>query len=208
MARIPIFVLAAFFIGLLPGVARSGEPPAPKPEKPAEPQAPVYVLKQVQEMNGDKAARPPTTFRAGHVKPRKLPASALQRTKTGYSIRLPSGAPIATPTVVGGRLFVSGGFHSKEFYCFDAEIANPRLWACLSEQTEIVLSLNSQIPNPVTIAIKNTGKLDPLKTIFNVIHIRSNHCPVKHLPTGQIRIEINVRSQDEVLVVAIRSLPE
>jgi len=35
-------------------------------------------------------------------------------------VQLPSKAPIPTPTVYKGKIYVSGGFHSKEFYCIDA----------------------------------------------------------------------------------------
>ncbi len=34
-------------------------------------------------------------------------------------------APIPTPTVYKDRLYVSGGFHSREYYCFDAESGKP-----------------------------------------------------------------------------------
>src|SRR6516225_6189947 len=78
------------------------------------------ITAQVREMNSDKFAAPPTQFRTGHVNPKKLDAKAIQKTETGFEISLPSGAPVPTPTVYKGKLYVSGGFHSKEFYCFDA----------------------------------------------------------------------------------------
>ncbi len=33
---------------------------------------------------------------------------------------MPSGGAVPTPTVYRGKLYASGGFSSKEFYCFDA----------------------------------------------------------------------------------------
>jgi outer membrane protein assembly factor BamB len=75
---------------------------------------------QVREMNSDKFAAPPTQFRTGHLNPKKLDAKAIQKTETGFTIKLPSGAPIPTPTVYKGKLYVSGGFSTKEYYCFDA----------------------------------------------------------------------------------------
>nr|MDQ3332779.1 PQQ-like beta-propeller repeat protein [Planctomycetota bacterium] len=39
----------------------------------------------------------------------------------GFVIQLPSESPIPTPTVYDGRLYVSGGFSSEEYYCFDAQ---------------------------------------------------------------------------------------
>ena len=71
--------------------------------------------------NSDKFAAPPTQFRPGHVTPRKLDAEALTRTAGGFTVQLPSKAPVPTPSVYKGKLYVSGGFHSKEFYCLDAE---------------------------------------------------------------------------------------
>lgn len=71
-------------------------------------------------MNSDKFASPPTKFRPGHANPRKLDEKAIKQTAAGFEIKLPSGAPIPTPTVYKGKIYVSGGFHSREYYCFDA----------------------------------------------------------------------------------------
>jgi outer membrane protein assembly factor BamB len=81
----------------------------------------VDILKEVQEWNSDKYLAPPTQFRQGHVSPRKLDEKALQKSQTGFMVSLPSNAPIPTPTVYQGNLYVSGGFHSKEFYCLKAD---------------------------------------------------------------------------------------
>src|SRR5262249_60528957 len=53
--------------------------------------------------------------------PRHLDPKAVHKTGGGSTIHLPSKAPIPTPSVYRGKLYVSGGFHSKEFYCFNAE---------------------------------------------------------------------------------------
>ena len=68
----------------------------------------------------DKYVKPPTQFRQGHVTPRQLDENAITKSATGFEVSLPSKAPIPTPTIHDGKLFVSGGFHSKEFYCLDA----------------------------------------------------------------------------------------
>src|SRR5690349_19298245 len=87
----------------------------------AEDAGDATVLAAVLEMNDtSKYGAPPTEFRKGHVTPRELPEEAVTRTKEGYVIALPSRAPIATPAVYEGRLYVSGGFRSREFYAFDA----------------------------------------------------------------------------------------
>src|SRR2546427_10794324 len=38
----------------------------------------------------------------------------------GWKVVIPGGRPLATPAVVGGQVFVGGGFGSFEFYAFDA----------------------------------------------------------------------------------------
>ncbi len=84
------------------------------------------VLKEVLEMNSDKYASPPTKFRKGHVT-KKKPAKVKQ-TKIGFEIRFPSGAPITTPAIYDNKVFVSGGFKSKEFYAFSATTGKP-VWS-------------------------------------------------------------------------------
>src|SRR3974377_1170210 len=37
-----------------------------------------------------------------------------------WKLRIPGGHPLATPAVVGDRIFLGGGFGSYEFYAFDA----------------------------------------------------------------------------------------
>jgi Ca-activated chloride channel family protein len=78
------------------------------------------ITAQVQEMNSARYASPPSEFRVGRVTPKALPAEALKKTDDGFTIKLPSGAPIPTPTVYKGKLFVSGGFSTKDYFCFDA----------------------------------------------------------------------------------------
>lgn len=78
------------------------------------------VLEQMLEMNSAKFAAPPTKYRAGHVTARKLDAKAISKTQSGFEIKLPSGAPIATPAIHDGKLITGGGFRSKELYAFNA----------------------------------------------------------------------------------------
>ncbi len=115
-----IFAAMAFFITCCYAPA---QPPAAQTAKSdawrdAEK---VDITAQVKEMNSSKFASPPTDFRKGHVTPRKLDARAISIDKSGFTITLPSGAPIPTPTVYQGKLYISGGFHSKEYYCCDAQ---------------------------------------------------------------------------------------
>ena len=84
------------------------------------------ILAKVLEMNSDKYGSPPTKFRKGHVTRRKPPKA--KRTARGFEIQFPSGAPIVTPAVYQNKLYVSGGFNSKEYYAFEAKTGNST-WA-------------------------------------------------------------------------------
>jgi outer membrane protein assembly factor BamB len=101
-------------------VLGSEEPPKEETENTKAVET-IDVLAKVCEWNSDKFVAPPTDFRQGHVTPRKLEDKALSKNEQGYTVKLPSGAPIPTPSVYRGKLYVSGGFHSKEFYCFTAD---------------------------------------------------------------------------------------
>ena len=79
------------------------------------------ILQKARDWQALPNPKPPTEFRAGHVTSRKLGKDALRAEPGGFEITLPSGAPITTPTVYDGKVFSSGGFHSKEFYAVDAK---------------------------------------------------------------------------------------
>jgi outer membrane protein assembly factor BamB len=96
-------------------------PVAPMPKAVPETAQDKDITAEVKDWNSEKFASPPTKFREGHVTPRKLDAKAHQKLADGFSVQLPSKAPIPTPTVYRDKVYVSGGFHSKEFYCFDAK---------------------------------------------------------------------------------------
>jgi len=96
--------------------------------KEAKKEESTDITSQVREMNSDKYASPPTQFRVGHVKPKALDAKAISVTATGFAIKLPSGAPIPTPTVYKGKIFVSGGFSTRDYFCFDA-VTGKLVWA-------------------------------------------------------------------------------
>jgi outer membrane protein assembly factor BamB len=115
-----ICLAMALIAGGYCALAQTPAPPATKSDKVQEP-AKIDVTARVKEMNSSKFASPPTTFRTGHVTPRKLDAKAIRLQEKGFTVTLPSGAPIPTPTVYKGKLYVSGGFHSKEYYCCDAQ---------------------------------------------------------------------------------------
>jgi hypothetical protein len=79
------------------------------------------ILQKTRNWQAAPNPKPPTEFRVGHVTPRNLGKDALQAKPGGFEVTLPSGAPVTTPTVYDGKVFSSGGFHSKEFYAVDAK---------------------------------------------------------------------------------------
>ncbi len=112
-SRLILCALLAACVAVLPQLGAQVSKDKKEPEQ-------TDITAQVREMNSDKYASPPTQFRPGHVKARQLDAKAISKTENGFTIKLPAGAPIPTPTVYHGKLFVSGGFQSREYYCFDA----------------------------------------------------------------------------------------
>jgi len=78
------------------------------------------ITKQARAMNSRRFARPSKKFRKIAVSPRRLAASRIRKTATGFEVRLPSAATVTTPAVYGGTVYVSGGFRSKQFYAFEA----------------------------------------------------------------------------------------
>jgi outer membrane protein assembly factor BamB len=122
--RTCLVVVTSFLIAGLFAVNADTPPakkdPSPKEAPKVETKPDEDITKTAAEWNSDKFASPPTEFRKGNVTPRKLDEKAFQKTDGGYLIQLPSKAPVNTPTVHDGKVYVSGGFHSKEFYCFEA----------------------------------------------------------------------------------------
>jgi Ca-activated chloride channel homolog len=112
-----VFLLLPAIIGL--SRLTGAEPAAHKAAAAKPPEMDVTGF--FRDLNSDKYPRPPTDFRQGHVTPRKLDPAAIKKTDKGFTIKLPSGAPIPTLSVYDEKLYASGGFHSREFYCFNAE---------------------------------------------------------------------------------------
>ncbi|MDW8243077.1 MAG: PQQ-binding-like beta-propeller repeat protein [Thermogemmata sp.] len=86
------------------------------------------ITSQVQEINSPKYRQPPQQFRPGHARRKNVDSGIVTKTENGFVIKLPSNAPIPTPTVYKDKLYVSGGFRSREYYCFDAQTGRP-IWA-------------------------------------------------------------------------------
>lgn len=123
VSRTRLLLLTSFLLTGLFAVGADEPPkkdPPPKEAPKVEPKPDEDITTTAAEWATDKFAAPPTEFRQGHVKARELPGDAFKKTDAGYVIQLPSKAPVNTPTVHDGKVYVSGGFHSKEFYCFEA----------------------------------------------------------------------------------------
>ena len=81
------------------------------------------VEAEMNAMGGATYAQPAATFRPGHVTKRAAPKPT--KTAAGFEIQFPSRGTITTPAVYDGRVYVSGGFKSKEFYAFEARTGKP-----------------------------------------------------------------------------------
>src|SRR5262249_43328102 len=108
-----------------PAAAAAQSPPAAPPAPPA-PEPGVDVIAEARRMNSSEFAPPPSHFRAGHVAPRKLPRSSVVRQEGGVRVKPPSGATVRPPAGYDGLVLTSGGFHSREFYAFDARTGDLR----------------------------------------------------------------------------------
>jgi len=79
-----------------------------------------------QKINSDKGAKIATNFRKGHVTKADL-KTTYKETAQGYEIQL-SKTNIPSPVVYKGKVFVSGGFGSKQYYAFDAKTGK-KIWS-------------------------------------------------------------------------------
>jgi outer membrane protein assembly factor BamB len=101
----------------LPAVAQEAKPGAAPP-------ADVDVTAEWAKLHADPKAAPGTTYKAGHVA--ASPAKpVVTKDASGFTIQLPGGAPVPTPAVYQDRLYVSGGFRGKQYFCFEAATGKP-----------------------------------------------------------------------------------
>lgn len=87
----------------------------------------VDVLKQIQDMNGENKPKPTKNFKPGHITFTDI-NDYLKKNSTGFTIKLPSYTNIPSPIINDGKILVSGGFGSKEYYAFDAKTGE-KSWA-------------------------------------------------------------------------------
>ncbi len=120
MQRHSFLILGLICCGLVALPAGSQEKAKKDEAKADAKEQDTDITARVRTMNSDESERPPTQFRPGKVTPAKLDDKARSTTDKGFTIQLPGGAPIPTPTVYKGKIYVSGGFQTRQFYCFDA----------------------------------------------------------------------------------------
>lgn len=63
---------------------------------------------------------PSAEFKQGEVSLCESDSVNVEKTQGGFVVKMRSGSPIPTPTVIDGYLYASGGFSSKEYYCLNA----------------------------------------------------------------------------------------
>ena len=125
-ALFPIVIGMAAFTSL-PQPTSGNPEPTPDTTLTTSPDEGIDVLKQVQDMNGKDKPKPPTHFNAGHVSFAEMD-NYLTKTKDGFVIKLPSNTNVPTPTVHDGKVYVSGGFGSKQYFAFDSKTGE-KTWA-------------------------------------------------------------------------------
>lgn len=87
----------------------------------------IDFTSDVIRFNNDNTLSLDVNFKEGHIEQGKL-EGYLTKNTNGYTIKLKSQTPITTPTIADNYLYVSGGFGSKSYFCF--EINDGRLvWA-------------------------------------------------------------------------------
>ena len=79
-----------------------------------------------QKINDEKSSKITTNFRKGHVTKADL-KTIVKETSLGYEIQL-GRTNIPSPVAYKGKVFVSGGFGSKQYYAFDAKTGK-KIWA-------------------------------------------------------------------------------
>ncbi len=131
MKKIPFAVIFSIVLGLAAFIPAGNKPiftPVPVPDTTlTTTDQGIDVLKQVKAMNADKMPTPPTHFNAGHVSFTDI-NDYLKKTKDGFVIKLPSNTNVPTPSVHDGKVYVSGGFGSKQYFAFNSKTGEKE-WA-------------------------------------------------------------------------------
>jgi len=84
------------------------------------------VTKQFLEINNDRNGKISDQFKTGHVVINNLNIEA-KHTELGYEVQL-STTNVPSPVIYKGKVFVSGGFGSKQYYAFEAKTGK-KIWS-------------------------------------------------------------------------------
>jgi len=84
------------------------------------------VTERALALNSEDVRPPPSVFR--EIETSEIQAPEVERFEGGFRARLPSGAPVMTPTVYGDLVVTSGGFRSRQMFAFHATTGEPA-WA-------------------------------------------------------------------------------
>ncbi len=87
----------------------------------------ISVINAVNLINQDTSIKFPINFKKGHAK-NKIFGDYFKKTDYGYNLTTKSKTNIPTPLIVEERIFLSGGFRSKEYFCFDKN-SGKIIWA-------------------------------------------------------------------------------
>jgi outer membrane protein assembly factor BamB len=101
--------------GALPLLAQENKAPEPKD---------LDVTEEWRKLHADPKAAPPAGYRPGSVTVGAAVPKP-EKTSSGYAISLPGKTPVPTPAIYQDRVYVSAGFHSRQYFCFDAASGKP-----------------------------------------------------------------------------------
>lgn len=87
----------------------------------------ISVINAVNLINQDTSIKFPFKFKKGHAKIKAF-KDYYEKTDYGYNLTTKSETNIPTPLIVGDRIFLSGGFRSKEYFCFNKK-SGKNIWA-------------------------------------------------------------------------------
>ena len=80
----------------------------------------IRLLAWYKHMYSDKGSDNSPSFSQGHVSQTNL-RDFLEKTDSGFVIQLPGSTLVPSPVVYNGKVCVSGGFGSKQYYAFNSK---------------------------------------------------------------------------------------
>ena len=78
----------------------------------------LLVIDGIERIYSDTTFKFQLRIRNGHVTKGKL-EDYLTKTDYGYILNIKNNSPVSTPTIIETKIYVPGGFGSKQYYAFD-----------------------------------------------------------------------------------------